>query len=486
MMITHYPMPTFEHPLLREDLTIYWQALSDSQRALMIRHIDKARQHGVSEWGVRDMAVALARYLKGDRGLIDLLDTQPISLSACRDLAGLDPRYHRIGEWALSQLVCIKLNGGLGTTMGCRGPKSLVPMDGTRRFIDMVMAQLQAWRLATGAPLPMVLLNSFYTMRDTMAAVTLPHVVSLMQHQVPRLRADSGEPFEYPADPSAEWNPPGHGDLFHSLYASGQLDRWVRDGFRYAFVSNIDNVAATIDPALLGYMIDSQWDMMMEVTPKCPQDRKGGSVAMINGRLSLLERSQVPPAQWHLLDRHDAYPWFNTNSIWVDLRALATYIRQAPLTLPLLVNPKTVHGQAVVQLETAMGSAIAALNRTGLVSVGRHRFLPVKTTADLVVLRSNCVTKQADGTVSWQDLPVVSLSSDYNQMDALSTFMPCLPDLSAAQSLQVNGPVSFHHPWAVQGSVTIHNPSSDVVPFEGGILTSGTYTHTPDGWVHQP
>lgn len=475
------------NPLLRDDVAMRMQGLSDAQRALVALHVHKATQAGVSEWGLRDMVVSLARYLTGETGFLDLSLMDPIPPTHWCDASALPPADAQAGDAAWSQLVCIKLNGGLGTSMGCRGPKSLVTIDHHRRFIDMVMAQLHDWRRATGAPLPMVLLNSYYTMHDTMAALSSPDVVSLMQHQVPRLCRDTSEPFLCPDDPAAEWNPPGHGDLFHSLHASGQLDRLLAQGFRYAFVSNIDNLAATVSPSLLGHMINARLDMLMEVTPKLPQDRKGGTVAMMDGRLALVERSQVSSDQWDQLDQQARYPWFNTNSIWINLASLANALQHAPMTLPLLVNPKTVHGQSVVQLETAMGAAIGVLPHTGLVSVGRDRFFPVKTTADLVLCRSNRVTKQANGTLSWHDLPTLILGEAYNQMDALSSLMPCIPDLSQADSLHIMGTVAFRTPWAVQGSVTIHNPTPHVVSFDGGVVANGTYTYrdTPTGgeWV---
>ena len=47
------------------------------------------------------------------------------------------------------------------------------------------------------------------------------------------------------------WYPPGHGDFYKSFYNSGVLDEFVKQGREYVFLSNIDNMGATVDLNIL-------------------------------------------------------------------------------------------------------------------------------------------------------------------------------------------------------------------------------------------
>jgi UDP-N-acetylglucosamine pyrophosphorylase len=54
-------------------------------------------------------------------------------------------------------------------------------------------------------------------------------------------------PAEWSVNKHLEWCPPGHGDLYTALYGSGKLDELLADGVKYMFVSNSDNLGATLD-----------------------------------------------------------------------------------------------------------------------------------------------------------------------------------------------------------------------------------------------
>ena len=92
----------------------------------------------------------------------------------------------------------------------------------------------------------------------------------------------------------------------------------------------------------------------------------------------------------------DRHPYFHVNNLWVDLRALDALLRERDgvLGLPMIVNRKTVDpsdtsSPAVYQLETAMGAAIGVFEGARAIRVPRSRFVPVKKTTDLLVLRSD-------------------------------------------------------------------------------------------------
>ena len=195
---------------------------------------------------------------------------------------------------------------------------------------------------------------------------------------------------DLPADPDAEWCPPGHGDLYAALQASGMLAEMLARGYRYAFVANADNLGAVLEPRILGWMVRGEIPFVMEVVQGTAADRKGGHIASHAGRLVLRDTAQAADdgsftdfARWR---------FYNSNNLWIDLVALAELLdaHDGVLPLPLIVNRKTLPAAGeVVQLETAMGSAIGLIEGAHALQVPRTRFAPVKTTDDLLLVRSD-------------------------------------------------------------------------------------------------
>jgi UTP--glucose-1-phosphate uridylyltransferase len=243
----------------------------------------------------------IQRILSGESGLIAEADLAPVS-----DLPHLEEldAYAAIGAQTIAHAVVIKLNGGLGTGMGLDKAKSLLPVKPGLSFLDIIAHQILRLRKQHGAGLPLLLMNSYSTEVDSLTALAdcpgltdgqpgLP--LSFLQHRVPKLRADTLEPVEWPDDPDLEWCPPGHGDLYTALLATGLLDRLLNAGLRYAFVSNADNLGATLDLSLLGYMAEKNFPFVMEVTRRTEADRKGGHLARRRGGgLLLRESAQCP------------------------------------------------------------------------------------------------------------------------------------------------------------------------------------------------
>lgn len=74
------------------------------------------------------------------------------------------------------------------------------------------------------------------------------------------------------------WYPPGHGDIYASFYNSGLLDKLIAEGKEYIFVSNIDNLGATVDLHILNHLMSQpngkRCEFVMEVTDKTRADVK--------------------------------------------------------------------------------------------------------------------------------------------------------------------------------------------------------------------
>src|SRR5262249_6632657 len=149
-----------------------------------------------------------------------------------------------------------------------------------------------------------VLMNSFATTDASLAALDAhPELAQdvpreFIQNKVPKLDARTLEPIDWPADPALEWAPPGHGDLYVALVTSGMLATLLEHGYRYAFVSNADNLGATLDTRILRWFVDSGAPFAMEVADRTAADRKGGHLARraSDGHLVLREIAQTPEA----------------------------------------------------------------------------------------------------------------------------------------------------------------------------------------------
>jgi UTP--glucose-1-phosphate uridylyltransferase len=447
------------------------------------------RDEGVADAAVRTFADQVARLRGGERGLLAEQELEPVGdLPALDDLPD-DP----LDASLLDATVVVKLNGGLGTSMGLTGPKSLLPVKEGRTFLDVVVQQVLALRRATGARLPLLLLHSFATREPSLAALSrwadLPVEgvpLDVLQSKVPKLRADDLSPVSWPADPGLEWAPPGHGDLYVALQPV--LADLLAAGLRWAFVSNVDNLGAVLDPRILGWVAREEVPFLMEVATRTAADRKGGHLARRRdgGGLVLREVAQCPEDDLTAFQDVARHRWFNTNSLWVDLRRLQQVLaeRDGVLGLPLIVNRKTVDptdasSTPVVQLETAMGAAIDVVDGAQALAVPRSRFAPVKTTDDLLVVRSDAYRLEDDGRVvldpSRERPPLVRLDpAAYKLVDDFDARFPAgPPSLVAAGSLEVRGDVTFGAGVVVRGDAVVEGPAEVTA---GAVLGDGATT----------
>jgi UTP--glucose-1-phosphate uridylyltransferase len=364
-------------------------------------------------------------------------------------------------EAILERVVVIKLNGGLGTSMGLHGPKALIDVKPGRTFLDVIDRQTR------DAGLPLVLMSSFSTQEATRRA--LPGVRDFLQSREPKLDARTHAPIEWPRQPQLEWCPPGHGDVYVSLAASGTLQALLDEGRDWAFISNSDNLGATVDPRIPAHAAAHGIPFVMETVRGTPADRKGGHVARLkdSGRLTLRETAQAPPDDPSFTD-FARWRFYNTNNLWVDLEHLRQLLQEDPAGphLPLIVNRKTVDPRdssspQVLQLETAMGAALGAIDGAQAVLVPRTRFAPVKTTDDLLVVRSDAYTIDDAGHVepafAGDDPPVVSLDPEFYKSlpDMERRFPHGAPSLREATALTVEGDVTFGAGVRVVGDVTV-------------------------------
>jgi len=281
-------------------------------------------------------------------------------------------------------------------------------------------------------------------------------------------------PAIWPGNPEREWNPAGHGDVYNALHVSGMLQKLLDQGIRYVFISNSDNLGATLDPALLGYFAKKELPFMMEVAERTQVDAKGGHLARRrNGDLILRECAQCHPEDRSAFRDIQRHRYFNTNNIWISLRFLKNRIRRHGLfSLPMILNPKPLdprnsESPGVYQVETAMGAAISIFEGASAVRVPRSRFFPVKTTSDLLLLRAGCLMisteKGVIGTTGHNGDGVrISLDPLYfKHLDEFDKrFGKGVPDLELCDSLTVKGNIYFEGDITIRGTVTIASSDS--------------------------
>ncbi len=434
--------------------------------------VEKMRREGLPDAAIDTFCHYYQQLADGETGMLPESEIEPVG--ELQDLDALPDE-----DAPLDEAVVLKLNGGLGTSMGMTRAKSLIEAKDGLSFLDIVARQVLELRRRSGARLPLVLMNSFYTHDESLEALRRHEGLEsdvppdFVQHKEPKIRVDDLMPVEWPDDPSLEWCPPGHGDLYTALLTSGMLDDLLEHGYRFAFVSNSDNLGAVLEPRILAWMAREEIPFAMEVTQRREADRKGGHIAhRPGGGYVLRETAQTPEEDLEALQDISRHRYVNTNNLWVDLRALADVLREREgvLGLPLIVNRKTVDPgdkstPEVFQLETAMGAAIGVFDGARPVRVPRRRFSPVKTTEDLLALRSDAYVLADDARVELAaerdgTPPVVDLDDDHFKLlrDFDAHFPAGAPSLVACERLAVEGDVTFGREVVVRGTVTVSGP----------------------------
>jgi len=437
-------------------------------RALVSQVQEEEKQQ---EFGkqMEDFYRLFVRYLdeKSRKTTIDWSKINSPAPDQIRPYASLTtPTLEEMGP-ALNKLAVLKLNGGLGTTMGCVGPKSTIEVRGSRSFLDLTVLQIEHLNNISGAKVPLVLMNSFNT-NDATERIVRKYkdynvdILNFNQSRYPRISRESLLPM--PRDPEGnlhDWYPPGHGDLYESLSNSGLLDKLLDEGKEYLFVSNADNLGATVDFAILNHMVDSAAEFIMEVTDKTKADIKGGTLIDYDGHVRLLEIAQVPSERVEEFKSIKKFKIFNTNNLWLNLKAVKRVLENKELDLEIIVNAKnTTNGASVIQLETAVGAGIKHFKGAHGINVPRPRFLPVKSTSDLFLVTSDLYAlEHGKLTMSskreFQTTPLVKLGTHFTKVSDFLDRFKNIPHILDLDHLTVTGDVTFGREVVLRGTVII-------------------------------
>ncbi|HOD54564.1 MAG TPA: UTP--glucose-1-phosphate uridylyltransferase, partial [Candidatus Cloacimonadota bacterium] len=422
--------------------------------------VSKMKQEGLNDIVINTFISYFNKLLNGEKGKLSKNEIkQPAESNIIH--------YHDLKNEKtdfLCKLAVIKLNGGLGTSMGLKKAKSLLPVKHGLSFLDIIAQQILFLREKYHFSIPVLFMNSFNTQRDTLQLLDkYPEIkkqscpLDFVQNKFPKIRQDNFEPLTV-SEEAAGWNPPGHGDIYSCLVQEKIIDQLLDSGIEYIFVSNSDNLGAIADIRILNYMIENKIPFIMEVCNRTEMDKKGGHLAETkDGRLILRETAQCPDDETEDFQNISLYHYFNTNNLWIDLKVLRDKMQSNHniLDLPLIINPKKVDNIPVYQLETAMGSAISLFEGAKAVLVNRDRFAPVKKTQDLLLIWSDIYDLKDDFTLQkvTENDHLLDLDSQYyGEIDQLVKRFPTTPpSLKERQSFSVKGDISFGNNLSFKG-----------------------------------
>jgi len=446
------------------------------------------RESGVPESAIASFRLHYQRLGDGERGFLPEESIQTIrALPDSEDFEA----YEETGRSAMSNVVVVKLNGGLGTSMGLDRAKSLLPVRDDLSFLDLIARQVLALRTDVGTDTPLLLMNSFRTASDSdrvlagypgLALGGLP--LGFLQNMVPKVLEDGLTPASHDGQPELGWCPPGHGDFYTAIKGSETLDHLLERGIQFAFVSNADNLGAALEPSLLGFMVTEGIDFMLEAADRTPADRKGGHLCRLHdGRLALRESAQCPPEEAESFQDIERHRYFNTNNLWLHLPTLSQLLEEHNgfLPLPTVVNRKSLDPRdptspAVFQLETVMGTAISMFPNAAAIRVPRRRFSPVKNTNDLLGVRSDAYDLGADGRIvlnsGRKEPPVIQLDEKFFKLiDEFERRFPNgAPSLLRCDCLTVEGDITFGSGVSVEGNAVVRIRGNRAALPNGSVL----------------
>ncbi len=436
---------------------------------------EKMSKAGLSEAFILDFIKKIEQVRAGETGIVkweSVGDLDPLV-----DEISLEEIHSKFTfqKELLEKLVVIKLNGGLGTSMGLEKAKSLIPIKENKSFLEVIADQIRFIRNKFGLEVPLLFMDSYNTQKDSqeeLSRIGFSQKITstFLQNKVPRLAVKDLSPIKS-ANEKEDWCPPGHGDIYFTLVETGILDQLLDQGFEIAFLSNGDNLGATVDPHIVSFLLNEKIDFAMEMTPKTLADKKGGAIYrnLVNGEFcgyELLETAQVPKDKEHEFSGLGKFRTFSTNNLWINLTSLKKRFAAGDFSLSLIVNPKTVDGIDVLQLETAMGSAVGNFPKFKGIIIPRDRFAPVKKTEDYLIRRSDAYDLNEDFSLTMSQARkkanlgemLVSLDDTYyKKIKRFDELFKAYPSLVLCEELKVEGEIEFDAKIEIKGKVSFVN-----------------------------
>jgi len=275
------------------------------------------------------------------------------------------------------EVAAVILAGGMATRFGGVVKAAVEVMDGMS-FLEIKLRDIAAMAERADATIPIYLMTSFATdddirkMAEPLGTERCP--ITCFPQFISLRVTPEGDLFR-DANGELSAHAPGHGDLTFALRRSGILESFRQAGGTTLMMSNVDNLTATLDAAVIGAHLEAGASLTAEMAPKEPGD-KGGAPARVDGKAQIVEAFRFPEDFDQSL-----IPVFNTNTFVMDAEAI-----DADFPLTWFAVQKTVDGRPAVQFERLVGELTAFLD-SAFLRVERHgpdaRFQPIKTPADM-------------------------------------------------------------------------------------------------------
>jgi len=380
----------------------------------------------------------------------------------------------KIAEY-LSKIVVLKLNGGMGTTMGLDIPRCALPLSGDKIFLDVIVRQIENLNNQFKVNIPLVLMNSRHQNAEVLELLdryssSNVKIHTFVQSCYPRLSPvtwsiTAKQPYSQAT--AENWYPPGSGDVFESFKKSGLLEKFLKEGKEYVFTSNVENLGAIIgrdEFRVLNEVFATKMNLVLEVTERNPTDFRGGILVhdQTNNKPFVVQMSQIPKKKRNYFGPK-SFRYWNTNNIWVKLDELHSHLEKSGLKLPVSKNIKN----GFIQFETYAGSAIKDFQNTIALIVPRTRFREIKTTSNLFTLQSNLfnlvngaylLPNDIRAAQGFSELPVVRFDTEhFGNIDDYKKRFPSITTLNILEleHLNVAGDVTFGFGIKLVGSVII-------------------------------
>lgn len=278
----------------------YWDSIDDESRSMFLQQLGEVDLDALDRWVAGksesiDFA-ALAARAQGPPAVRS--DGTGAAWSAAE--AALR------GEEVLrgGQLAILIVAGGQGTRLGFDAPKGLFPIGpvSQRTLFQTFADQIQGLQRRYGCKIPLLVMTSpatdaqtrIYFESNNYLGLDRDQVIVFQQGTLPAVDAQTGK-LLLESKSSLALSPDGHGGTLAALDRSGALKQLRDSGVRYLFYAQVDNPLVPLgDPSLIGHHVMAGSEMTTQVVRKRFAEEKVGNVVHVDGRVQIIEYSDLP------------------------------------------------------------------------------------------------------------------------------------------------------------------------------------------------
>lgn len=376
----------------------HWNSLSGQQQDALLQQLDR-----IDFGEIRKLYATHVLNRDLNRSADDFEPVAPIPVPSTAEAFARHKKMSALGEQALAsgQVGAILVAGGQGARLGFPGPKGMFPVGPvTKKTLFQLHAEkLLALSQKYGTRIPWYIMTSETNHADTVRyfaenqffGLAESDVFFFQQGMMPALDADGKIIMDEPGHVFT--SPDGHGGTLTALAGSGALADMKRRKLEHLFYFQVDNVLIQIcDPVFIGYHIAEKADMSAKVCAKRDPFEKVGVVGKINGKLGVIEYSDLSEEAKQQRDANGKL-LYNAGSIAVHMLRVGFVerIARAEIALPWHVAHKKVpylskDGQSVTptepnafKFEKFIFDALQFAERAVVLEVVREKeFSPVK------------------------------------------------------------------------------------------------------------